>query len=98
MPRLGGATSGKVTNKDGSSVSEIVKKFSGNDFEDVGTALYIGKESATGEWWLKKVDTSVDGALPTGHASVTNNPAITSYTSAWTNRATLTYGDFTGAF
>lgn len=73
-------------------------RFSTNDFEEAtGSILYVGKESASGEWWLTKIDTSTS-ALPIQHATVTNNSSVTSYSDAWTNRATLTYSDYSGAF
>lgn len=66
--------------------------FAVNDIEE-GTTSYFGNTKPDGTWLIKKLtDTSV------GYATVTNNGAVTSYTDAWTNRATLTYGRFDEAF
>ncbi len=66
--------------------------FSVNDIEE-GTTSYFGKTKPDGTYLIQKVtDTSVS------YATVTNNGAVTTYTDAWTNRATLTYGRFDQAF
>lgn len=66
--------------------------FSVNDIED-GTTAYFGKTKPDGTWLVQKVtDISVS------YATVSNNGAVTSYTDAWTNKATLTYGRFDEAF
>lgn len=66
--------------------------FSVNDIED-GTTAYFGKTKPDGTWLVQKVtDTSVS------YATVSNNGTVTSYTDAWTNKATLTYGRFDEAF
>ena len=58
------------------------------------TITYIGLESLSGTWWIKKID-STSGIQ---HASVSTDPSYTTYTTAWTNRATLTYSDYQDAF
>jgi hypothetical protein len=66
--------------------------FSVNDIED-GVTSYFGNTKPDGTWLIKKLtDTSLS------YATVTNNGAVTTYSSAWTNRATLTYGRFDEAF
>jgi hypothetical protein len=63
--------------------------YSVNDMTDT----YFGFTKPDGTWLLKKVlDTSV------GYATVSNNGTVTSYTDAWTNKATLTYERFDEAF
>jgi len=63
-----------------------------NDISD-GATSYFGKTTPDGQWQIVKVtDTSVS------YATVSNNGAVTSYTDAWTNKATLTYGRFDEAF
>lgn len=62
------------------------------DIED-GTTAYYGNTNVAGAWMVKKVtDTLVS------YATVTNNVAVTTYTDAWTDRATLTYGRIDEAF
>ena len=62
------------------------------DIED-GTTAYYGNTNVSGAWMVKKVtDTLVS------YATVTNNVAVTTYTDAWTNKATLTYGRIDEAF
>lgn len=57
------------------------------------TTSYYGNTNVSGAWMVKKVtDTLVS------YATVTNNVAVTSYTDAWTDRATLTYGRIDEAF
>lgn len=63
-----------------------------NDIDDTGLITYIGKETADGTWVINKLDTT-SGIVVT-YASIDNNPTITSYQDAWTDRATLTYGLF----
>lgn len=63
-----------------------------NDIEE-GTTSYFGKTTSDGTYQIVKVtDTSVS------YATATNNGAVTTYTDAWTNKATLTYGRFDEAF
>lgn len=66
--------------------------FSTNDIEEAATS-YFGKTKPDGTWLVQKLtDTSVS------YATATNNGSVTTYTEAWTNRATLTYGRFDQAF
>lgn len=63
-----------------------------NDIED-GATSYFGKTNTSGTYLIQKVtDTSVS------YATITNNGGVTSYTDAWTDRATLTYGRYDEAF
>ncbi len=74
----------------GGGSSEI--DYSVNDIEE-GTTSYYGKSNASGAFLVLKVtDTSVS------YATVTNNGGVASYTDAWANRATLTYGRKDQAF
>ena len=68
-----------------------------NDFiEATSTQLYLGKQTASGAWLVMSIDTT--SGVVIRYATVTNNPATTIYTTAWTNRATLTYGYYSEAF
>lgn len=81
---------------DANGVLKSTTSFQVNDFEELTDILYVGMENADGTWWLKKLDeSSTPSTLQ--HATVKNNPSTTSYTTAWTNRATLTYGDYSDA-
>jgi hypothetical protein len=63
--------------------------YSVNDMTDT----YFGFTKPDGTWLVKQVtDTSVT------YATVSNNGTVTSYTDAWTAKATLTYGRFDEAF
>lgn len=70
----------------------------GNNNVDTASATitYVGKSDKDGVWVVQMIDTSSGVAI--GWASVTNNPSQITYASAWTNRATLTYGRYDEAF
>ena len=67
-----------------------------NDVEETGVITYVGKEDPVGDWYLQKIDTTSGTSIR--FASVINNSSITSYSDAWTNRASLTYGTYSQAF
>ena len=71
-------------------------EYSTNDVEEVGAVTYIGKEDPDGGWYVQKIDTTSGTSIR--YASVSNNPSIGSYTAAWTDRTTLTYGTYSEAF
>lgn len=74
------------------SVSGSSVTWGTNDIEE-DTTSYFGQTTSDGTWRIIKLtDTSVT------YATVSNNGAVTSYTDAWTNKATLTYGRFDEAF
>lgn len=64
--------------------------------EASSTVSYIGQETHDGIWFIQKVDTSSGTAVT--YASRKNNDSTTSYSTAWTNRASLTYGTLNQAF
>lgn len=73
------------------------EKFGVNEIAEASaTVKYIGAETAGGTWWIRKWDTTAGTVF--GHATEANNAAYGNYTDAWTNRATLVYGDYSGAF
>lgn len=72
--------------------SSTLADFSVNDIEDATTS-YFGYTKPDGTWLVKELT-----ATSVSYATVTNNGAVTTYTDAWTNRATLTYGRFDEAF
>ena len=69
-----------------------------NDYDVDGTTSYVGQQKAdTGEWLLQKIE-DASGDLTITWANISNNALVTTYTDAWTDRATLTYnliGDLT---
>lgn len=63
-----------------------------NDIDEAGAGItYIGKQLAAGDYLILKIDES---ANPTTfrYADLTSNPTRTTYSAAWSNRATLIYG------
>ena len=61
-----------------------------NDFLD-GDPLYLGKAKSDGTWLVQKYSTS-SGEMR--YANLSNNAGVTTYASAWSGRAGLTYGLF----
>jgi hypothetical protein len=63
----------------------------------VPSVTYIGKEDASGVYQIKKIDET--GTFPVvTYASITNNPTLTTYTTAWAGRVTATYNIYSTAF
>ena len=67
-----------------------------NDLEEVGSIQYLGKEDSSGDWYIQKIDSTSGKSIR--YATINNNTSITSYSDAWTNRATLTYDTYGTAF
>lgn len=61
-----------------------------------GTDTYVGYEIVSGGWLIKHIDTSAGTVIR--FASQKNNTGTTDYSTAWTNRASLTYGLYSEAF
>jgi hypothetical protein len=61
------------------------------DIDDQITFTYIGKQFRDHWLIINASSTSIR------YASVKNNPTRTTYTTAWTNRATLNYGYYLDA-
>lgn len=81
-------------NPDGSDIS----RYKTNDIEDAGSDIfYFGKEDKVGDWLIIRIDES--GNPDTyQYATESNNSLYTDYSTAWINRATLTYNDYSTAF
>lgn len=77
-----------------SQTTKVIDHFQVNGIDEVSDTLtYIGLEAQDGIWYIKKItDTGVQ------HASKKNNESVSSYSDAWTSRASLIYGDFIDAF
>lgn len=76
----------------------MLTSYETNNVEKVNSGLiYNGVEDKDGNWCIQKV--SINGRNTTvSFATVVNNPSKTSYPSAWTHRASITYGYFSDAF
>lgn len=61
-----------------------------NNLEDADP-LYVGLAEPGGKYLIKKFSETTGIML---YANVSNNPSVTTYVLAWTNRATLTYSKF----
>lgn len=78
-------------------VKATMNKFSVNNIDEASsTVTYFGKESDEGFWVILKKDTSSGKAFT--YATINNNASVTSYSSAWSARASLTYGVYSSAF
>ena len=64
--------------------------FNLNDLQD-GDPLYLGKAGRGNAWLVQKFSTSAGTML---YATIVNNPNVTTYASAWNNRATLVYNQY----
>ena len=80
-------------------ILEELKKYATNAIDDYTETdiVYFCREKADGTWYIKKFDDSGNFPIVT-HATVTNNPTVTSYGDAYTARTSLTYGTFSQAF
>lgn len=61
-----------------------------NDLEDAATA-YFGLSDKDGKWLIKRF---IDIGGTMRYANESNNPTVTTYSTAWTGRVTLNYGLF----
>lgn len=89
--------SGNVVTPGGSEISSYTL----NNIDDESTATsitYLGKAKDDGTWAIQKID-ETNSALPVfTYATVANNVSTTDYSTAWTNRASLTYSRYEVAF
>lgn len=92
---------GNVAVRTDLSSSSGVASYQVNDMDDGDTAtdvLYVGLETSGAAWCVFKFDETTS-ALPTKqYATVTNNSGTTTYSTAWTGRAALTFADYSVAF
>lgn len=96
MPRLI-----KGTTSSGSDKLPDLTAYQVNDLDDNNTTasvLYIGMEDEDGNWCVKKFDESTAATPAISYATVTNNAGTTTYSTAWANIGSLTYGDYSAAF
>ena len=85
----------EVTDSNPTPVDSL--KYNSNFIDEASETLtYICMENKNGDWWIKKIDTSSGNSFQ--HATIANNATVLTYTDAFTDRATLTYGDYGGVF
>lgn len=65
--------------------------------EPTSTLTYVGKESADGSWLIQKIDAS-SNPTTIQYATIVNNSGTVDYSTAFTNRASLIYGDYSIVF
>lgn len=76
-----------------------IEAYQTNDIDETTTAntTYFGLEDEDGNWCVKRIDESAD-PITVQYATVANNGAVSNYSDAWSNIATLTYNDYVTAF
>ena len=92
-PDINDREHGKFRDKRGGVVVATTNsvEFNLNNLDDSGDPIfYICGEDGDGGWIIKKMDTTT--GVVTTWANQNNNPTVTNYSDAYTNRATLTYG------
>lgn len=67
-----------------------------NDVDENGDITYVGIENANADWIIKKIDESA--GLSVRYATEDNNGGYSTYSSAWSARASLTYGLYSSLF
>ncbi len=64
-----------------------------NEVDDNGAGVtYVGKAKTDGKWFIERITESGDD-LSKDYANLSNNSGVTTFSTAWTNRASLTYGN-----
>lgn len=72
------------------NMKKDLSEYKGQDIEEVTTTLtYVGKLTTTGLWLILSIDTTTGVVIR--YANISNNSTKTTYTLAWTDRASLTY-------
>lgn len=69
-----------------------LSRYAVNEIKESGNITYFGKEDIEGNWLIMKIDETSGTVF--SYATIKNNNSITNYSDAWTNRETLTYGDW----
>lgn len=65
--------------------------FKTNEYDVDGSTSYVGMAKPDGDVWLVQRVVDTAGDLEIRWANISNNASRTTFTLAWTNRATLTY-------
>lgn len=71
----------------GSSSEYVFDKYNLNNLEDA-IPLYAGFADSTGKYLIKRFNEST-GSMD--YANISNNPSVTTYDDAWTNKLTLNF-------
>jgi hypothetical protein len=78
-------------------VKNTIKFYTEDVEEDTSNfTTYVGKQSVDGQWMVQKIVDTIVGTITTTtleYATVVNNATKTTYASAWSDRATLTYSE-----
>jgi hypothetical protein len=70
-----------------------IEKYAVCNIEEIDTTTYIRKQDILGNWLIIKIEEG--SVLSISYATQKNNPTITSYDLAWTNKTTtLIYGGY----
>lgn len=78
---------GSITSTAGASE---VSQYIFHDLDESGNPItYIGKEKNDGNWLVQEMDET--SGLVMRYANISNNATRTTYSAAWSNRATLSY-------
>ena len=81
------------------SLFDIANRYVGgvNNVDEASSTLtYVGKELASGDWLIQKIDESSGTSIQ--YATKKNNSGTSDYSTAWSNRTSLTYQDYQEAF
>lgn len=70
----------------------VFELYQTNEVDDAGGGVtYVGKATTAGKYLIEKL-TDTAGDISKVYANISNNGAVPNFTTAWTNRLTLTYG------
>lgn len=74
--------------------TKTIKGWNLNDVDKTtsATVIYIGYSDERGNWLFKKIDTTAD--ISARYATKKNNPTITTYAGAYTDRVSLDYDTY----
>lgn len=77
-------------------IAKLAKYETSDIDEATSTITYIGKMDADGAWMVMKIDTGSGSSFL--YATLKNNSSYDNYSSAWTDRSSLTYNLYNIAF
>ncbi len=72
----------------------VDRTFEASDQDTATAVYYFGFLTQDANWVILAQDNTVTTLVTYRYASIGNNSGYTSYTAAWTARASLTYGYF----
>ncbi len=82
----------KIT-RNGKLKQDLLRDYQLIEILDGATNItYFGTVTNNGKWLIKEFDES--SGLLKSYANFSNNPSYSTYSTAWANRATLTYDNF----